>query len=85
MANFEHSVSEGTHYLSDHGSDTYQPSSELEPSGAQTHVLGGAGSGPSLGESAEERRSRVLKATMSRLLRDEEDLEHSCGTGPGST
>jgi len=86
VANFESSASEGTHYLSSHGSDTYQPSSELEQE-AQTHVLGGTGSGALSGESAEERRSRVLKATMTRLLR-EEDIEHSCGTGgkaPSST
>jgi hypothetical protein len=53
---------------------------------SHTHVLGGTGSGPSSGESAEERRSRLLKATMNRLLLNEEDIEHSCGTGsPSST
>lgn len=80
VANFEISVSEGTHYLSDHASDIYQPSSELDPEETHTYVLGGTGSGTSSGESAEERRGKVLKATMNRLLRNE-DIEHSCGTG----
>ena len=90
VANFESSVSEGTHYLSD-PADIYQPSSELPvvPEESHSHVLGGTGSGSSSSESAEERRSRVLKATMNRLLRNEEDIEHSCGTGrnasPSST
>ena len=86
VAEFEISASEGTHYLSDHA-DIYQPTSEL-PEDSQTYVLGGAGSGFSSGESAEERRNRVLKATMNRLLRNEEDIEDSCGTGrraPSST
>ena len=78
VADFEISVTEGTHYLSD-PSDIYQPSAELPV--AHTHVLGGTGSGSSSGESAEERRSKVLEATMNRLLRIEEDIEHSCGTG----
>jgi hypothetical protein len=79
-------VLEGTHYLSDHGSDIYQPSPELDLQ-VHTHVLGG-GSGSGSDESSEERRSRVLKATMNRLLRNEEDIEHLCGTGrnaPSST
>jgi hypothetical protein len=66
----------------------YQPSSEL-PEETRTNVLGGTGSGSLSSESAEERRSRVLEATMNRLLRNEEDIEHSCGTGrnaaPSST
>ena len=87
VANFEVSVSEGTHYLSDHA-DIYQPSSEPDGEESHTYVLGGNTAGSSSGESAEERRSRVLKATMNRLLRNEEDIEHSCGTGrnaPSST
>jgi len=86
VANFEISASEGTHYLSD-PADIYQPSSELPvvPEETNTYVLGGTGSRSSSSESAEERRSRVLKATMNRLLRNEEDIEHSCGTGRNAT
>lgn len=82
VANFDRSALEGTHYLSSHGSDMYEPSSGLEQE-AQSHVLGGTGSGSLAGESAEERRNRVLKATMTRLR--EEDIEHSCGTGKNAS
>ena len=82
VANFEISVTEGTHYLSN-PDDIYQPSAELPvvPEETHTYVLGGTESGSSSGESADERRSTVLAATMNRLLRNEEDIEHSCGTG----
>lgn len=80
VVNFESSASEGTHYLSGHGSDIYQPSLELEAE-AQAFVLGGAASASFSSESVEERRSRILKATMNRLNKEEEVIEHSCGTG----
>ena len=62
----------------------YSPgsSSELEAE-AQAYVLGGSGA-PLSGlqsESAEDRRRRVLEATMNRLRKEEEEIEHSCGTG----
>lgn len=55
------------------------PSPEI---GADTHmhVLGGDDV-QSLVESAEERRQRVLSATMNRLRKQEEELEQQCGTG----
>ena len=55
------------------------PSAELEAD-AHTHVLGGDDVA-SLVESAEERRRRILSATMSRLRKQEEELEQQCGTG----
>ena len=61
--------------------DVYEPSSELEAE-AHVHILGGGGMS-SLDESREDRRRRVLEATMKRLRKEEEELEQSCGTaGP---
>ena len=85
---FERAQAAGTHHFSDADmSDVYMPSSELEAE-AQAHVLG-AGSGAnvlggsqlSTGSSTrEEMRRRVLQATMDRLRKEEEELEHHCGT-----
>ncbi|KAG6900028.1 hypothetical protein C0993_004085 [Termitomyces sp. T159_Od127] len=86
VAEFERASVEGTHSLSGNG-DTYQPSSELEAE-AQSYILGGMGSssvGPALDESPEERRRRVLEATMARLRKEDEELENSCGTGSSKT
>jgi len=85
VAEFERSTSEGTHDLMD-GGEVYEPSSELEAE-AHTHVLGGSGiASMSLNESREDRRRKVLEATMSRLHKEEEELEQSCGTaGPSAT
>ena len=75
---------EGTHTLS--GSfpgDIYMPSSEVE---ADTgYVLGrdSQASGSTMDESMEERRRKLLEATMNRLRKEEEELEHCCGTGQG--
>ena len=80
VVEFERSASEGTHDLLGDG-DVYEPSSELEAE-AHVHVLGGGGMS-SLDESREDRRRRVLEATMKRLRKEEEELEQSCGTaGP---
>ncbi|KAI0318757.1 WLM domain-containing protein [Amylostereum chailletii] len=69
------------------GSDSrgdYQPSastSELEAEArAHVHVLGGASPAPATNESIEERRRKMLETTMSRLRKEEEELEQSCGT-----
>lgn len=67
----------------------YEPSSDLEAE-AQTHVLGSRTLGGSIvslsADSPEERRRRVLEATMRRLQKEEEELEQSCGTaGPSSS
>ena len=83
VAEYEGSVAAGTHHLSGGlGHDVYEPSSELEAE-ARSYTLGGSGtSSTSLdGETQEERRRRVLEATMNRLRKEEEDIEHSCGTG----
>jgi hypothetical protein len=82
VAEFERSTSEGTHDLMD-GGDVYEPSLEHEAE-AHAHILGGSGiASIPLNESREDRRQRVLEATISRLRREEEELEQSCGTaGP---
>ncbi|KAK0466834.1 WLM-domain-containing protein [Desarmillaria tabescens] len=60
-----------------------EPSSELEAE-ARIQVLGGSGSF-NRDESNEERRRRLLDATMARLRKEEQEMEDSCGTaGPSS-
>ena len=85
VAEFEQVQREGTHHLM-HKGDVYEPSSELEAE-AHAHVLGGGGfSSLYQDESREERRRRMLDATMSRLRKEEEELEQSCGTaGPSQS
>ncbi|KAF8075149.1 WLM-domain-containing protein [Lyophyllum atratum] len=86
VAEFETAAAQGTHYLSGRG-DVYEPSSELEAE-AHVHILGGGrttGLGPAMDDSREERRRRVLEATMARLRKEEEELEQSCGTRPTRT
>lgn len=85
VAEFERAASEGTHSLMGSG-DVYEPSPELEAE-AHTHILGGRGvSALSLDDSREDRRRRVLEATVKRLRKEEEELEQSCGTaGPSAT
>ena len=63
----------------------YEPSSELEAE-AHTHILGGGEMTPiSPNESREDRRQRMLEATMNRLCKEEEELEQGCGTaGPSA-
>ena len=84
VAEFERAKREGAHTLGG-GGDVYEPERELEAE-AQSFVLGGASASPRpvFGESPEDRRRRVLEATMRRLRREEEEVEMSCGTaGPG--
>ncbi|KAL1739800.1 WLM domain-containing protein [Schizophyllum fasciatum] len=85
VTEFESARARGTHRL-DGAGDMYEPSSELEAE-ARAYVLGGkAGSATPLpNESAEQRRERMLQATMSRLQKEEEELEQSCGTRTGSS
>jgi len=66
------------------GRDVYEPSSQDVEAEVHTHVLGGSGiASMSMNESREDRRRKVLEATMSRLRKEEEELEQSCGTaGP---
>lgn len=78
VAEFEAAAGAGTHTLSDLR-DTYQPSPNEEVE-ALIHVLGGTGLRDS--DTTEDRRKRVLEAATARL-RNEEELERSCGTsGP---
>jgi len=87
VAEFERSTKEGTHHLyGGPGYDLYQPSSELEAE-AQAYTLGGSSIGSTSpgNDSPEERRRRLLEAALNRLRREEEDIEHSCGTGHSTT
>ncbi|KAI0036216.1 hypothetical protein K488DRAFT_41718 [Vararia minispora EC-137] len=70
---------QNTHTLG--GGGECQPSSELEAE-ARVYVLGESTMAPSANETVEERRRRMLDATMNRLRREEEELELSCGTAP---
>ena len=84
VAEYERSVAQGTHYLSESASgDIYEPSSD--DLGVHSHVLGGSTTPSSQGAfSIEERRRRTLEATLRRLQKEEEEIEHSCGTGATS-
>lgn len=80
---FERDARAGTHSLGGGGA-VYEPEPALEAE-AHAHILGGASPGASrpVVDSREERRRRVLEATMNRLRKEEEELEQSCGTaGP---
>jgi hypothetical protein len=87
VAEYERSAREGTHTF--HEGEVYEPSAELEAE-ARAYTLGGAqalGSTSSAltGETPEERRRKILDATVGRLRKEEEELEHSCGTaGPAA-
>ncbi|KAI6023307.1 WLM-domain-containing protein [Pisolithus marmoratus] len=80
VAEFEAVQAHGTHYLVD-VRGTYQPSSNEEGE-ALVHVLGGTNT--PLTDSIEDRRRRILEAAISRLKKQEEELEHSCGTTKSS-
>ncbi|TFK48531.1 WLM-domain-containing protein [Heliocybe sulcata] len=83
VAQYEEAVSQGTHHLGESWGDVYEPSPGLEAE-AHGHVLGGSVPA-SANDSVEERRRRVLEATMRRLQKEEEELEQSCGTaGPSA-
>ncbi|KIP05548.1 hypothetical protein PHLGIDRAFT_74106 [Phlebiopsis gigantea 11061_1 CR5-6] len=80
VAGFERSAAEGAHQLRS-STGAYEP---LEADAHMGHVLGGSSTGAAQ-DSREERRRRMLEATMSRLRREEEELEQSCGTaGPAA-
>ncbi|KAF5373334.1 hypothetical protein D9615_007380 [Tricholomella constricta] len=85
VVEFERAAAQGTHYLHG-GGDFYEPSSELEAE-AQVHILGAGDTSFSsaVDESREERRRRVLDATMARLRKEDEELEKSCGTDSART
>jgi hypothetical protein len=73
-------VRDGTHTLGD--DSTYEPSHVGPETGTQAHRLGGSGPVPASDESVEERRRRILQATLSRLEQEEQEIENSCGTLP---
>jgi hypothetical protein len=82
VAEFERRVRDGTHTLTS-AEGVYEP--VLRPEAEiQGHVLGGSGPAPSSDESAEERRRRILHATMNRLREEEQEIENSCGTAPAN-
>ena len=78
---YERSVIEGARTLSGAplSATTWGASPEQEAE-SQAYVLGGSG-GSSFEDSVEDRRQRILNATMNLLQKEEEELEHSCGTG----
>lgn len=79
VAEFETARTAGTHTLNE-VFEEYEPSFELEAE-ARAQVLGGsdaAASNPL--ESPEQRRQRVLGATMARLSEKDKQVEDSCGT-----
>ena len=82
VTEFERAQAAGTRHLGDGGSEHAYSALEAEAQAytfSGTHVLGGSGSG-SANDSPEERRRRVLEATMNRLRKEEEELEERCGT-----
>ncbi|KAF8147765.1 WLM domain-containing protein [Mycena galopus ATCC 62051] len=82
VAEFERAAAEGTHRL--HAGDMYEPEA-LENDALTSHVLGGS-SRSNNSDSVEDRRRRMLEAALSRLQKEEEELENSCGTaGPAET
>ncbi|CDU21982.1 uncharacterized protein SPSC_00612 [Sporisorium scitamineum] len=82
---FERAQQNGTHTLAE--GDVYEPS---EPELSSRTVQGGTGGGYRLGgttsgsseavNSVEQRRQRILAATMRRLEREEQEIEQSCGS-----
>ncbi|KAJ3555579.1 hypothetical protein NM688_g2499 [Phlebia brevispora] len=87
VVEFERAAKEGAHRLSSYD-DVYQPASNELEAEAQAYVLGGGALGSTLqdrNESIEERRKRLLEATMNRLRKEEEELEQSCGTAGHSS
>ena len=80
VAQYEASVRQGTHTFGSGG--TYEPGSadaEMEAE-ATVHVLGGSSTASSVDLSREERRQRVLDATLNRLKAEEAEIEDKCGT-----
>ncbi|KEP52763.1 WLM domain protein [Rhizoctonia solani 123E] len=78
VAEYEQSVRAGSHTLS--GSVPHGRSANIEGEAAvNTFVLGGGIESTSANESREERRRRVLEATISRLEQEEKEIEDRCG------
>jgi hypothetical protein len=82
VAQFESASRAGANRLA--GGDVYEPELEAEAYsnilGGASYTLGGSASSGGAQDSREERRRRILEATMSRLKKEDEELEQSCGT-----
>lgn len=81
VAEFERSVKAGTHVLSDAAGYEDRASNIEREAAVQAFVLGG-GSSPQpthASDSREERRQRILAATVSRLEQEEKEIEDRCG------
>lgn len=80
VAEFERSVKVGTHTLSDTNGYEDRTSNIEREAVVQAFVLGGDSSTPSthMADSREERRQRILAATVSRLEQEEKEIEDRC-------
>ena len=79
IAEFERAQAAGAHSLGGGGATfSGSPDAAVEAE-AREHVLGGSGSS-NMANSPEERRRKVLEATMNRLRKEEAELEDRCGT-----
>ena len=68
--------------LGDAAGDVYDPGLEADAQAmlGGSYVLGGS-SGPALeSDSPDQRRRRVLEATMNRLQKEEQEIEDMCGS-----
>ncbi|SNX88080.1 uncharacterized protein MEPE_06791 [Melanopsichium pennsylvanicum] len=84
IAAFEQSKQNGAHQLIE--GHVYEPSAPTPCSGSSGgHRLGGTWSSSNQANTAEERRQRILMATMRRLEREEQEIEQSCGSAAHST
>lgn len=81
VAEFERSTKAGTHTLSNTSSYEDRMSNIEREAAVQAFVLGGGSSTPSAhtADSREERRQRILMATISRLEKEEKEIEDRCG------
>ncbi|GAC95009.1 hypothetical protein PHSY_002582 [Pseudozyma hubeiensis SY62] len=80
---FERAQQDGTHSLVE--GDVYEPSAPALSSGLSGgHRLGGSTGGSVASGDADDRRQRILAATMRRLEREEQEIEQSCGSAAGS-
>ncbi|SAM86477.1 uncharacterized protein UBRO_08942 [Ustilago bromivora] len=78
---FQKGQQDGSHKLVE--GDVYEPSAPALSSGISSggHRLGGSTKSASRDAvTAEERRQRILMATMRRLKREEQEIEQSCGS-----
>lgn len=80
---FEKGKQDSTHRLIQ--GDVYEPSAPTLSSGVSSssgggHRLGGTANGVGETVTAQERRQRILMATMRRLEREEQEIEQSCAS-----